>query len=106
MDTQERVKRLKEIFNEGRYGWEDAIYGLAEEIPEGEFEPKYIDDIELDHGRWMFYMMTIVELNENEFYGMNWEKGKTESQENMWDDDRIFPVEKIVIETYEWKPKK
>lgn len=53
-------------------------------------------DIELGKGRWTQSMQSIIQVNDDLFLAVNWEKGLTETQENMFLSQpyRVEPVER------------
>jgi hypothetical protein len=106
MDTKARIERFKETWKE--YSWiEDALGLLEDDIPEGEFKPKWIDTIEEYDSRWMNGILEVVEIDEGVYIGVRWEQGKTEMQENMYDDNNVYLLERVekVVTTVEWNDK-
>lgn len=105
MNTQERIERFKQLWKENT-GWaEEAVGILAEEIPDDEFQPIHIESIEEGETRWMIPTMDVMEIDQGVYVAVCWERGKTENQENIYDDDTVYlvkPIEKVVS-TIEWK---
>lgn len=64
-----------------------------------------VDTIEGDHGRWTQYMYSVIELC-GHYFGINWERGLTEYQENYYPElifEEVEPREKMIKIT-EWYP--
>ena len=102
MNTEQRIQRFKELWNEYKY-LEDALGVLKEEIPEGEFEPKWSETVDQGSDRWYRHMLEIVEIDEGVFVGVCWDSGLTEHQENMYDDDDVYHIEPVEVTKIEYK---
>lgn len=61
---------------------------------------EYIDEIELDSGRWTQGMQTIFKINE-QLYCIYWERGLTECQDNeYWEQPyKVERKEEVVTQT-------
>jgi hypothetical protein len=107
MNTQERIKLFKEKWVEFHY-FEDALGFVEDELSEDEFKPKWIDTIEEYDSRWMDGILEIAEIDEGVYIGVRWERGKTEMQENMYDDDNVYLLKKTekVVTTVDWNDVK
>ena len=53
---------------------------------------EYVDTIEKGSGRWMCYITTVFKIGE-QYYAIDWERGLTEIQDNMYLNDP-YPVER------------
>ncbi|AYB70955.1 hypothetical protein SEA_YABOI_129 [Streptomyces phage Yaboi] len=109
MDTEARIARFKELWQSGESYWaEDIVDEINGELSDDEFKLRHVDQIEEDTSRWMDHMLDIVEINEGVFVGVRWESGKTEMQENMYEDDSVYLLERVekVITTVEWNDLK
>lgn len=105
MNTEQRIARFKELWKENTY-FEDALGWLQEGIPEGEFKPKWVDTIEEGTSRWMVHVLEVVEIDEGVYVGIRWERGKTEMQENLYEDDDVYLLERTEVTIVDWKDKK
>jgi len=104
METNERIERFRSLWEETTQ-IEDALGLLEEEIEEDDFQPKWIDTIEVAESRWYMHTLEIVEVDDGVFLGITWDRGKTERQENYYGNSRVTlvrPIEKVVS-TIEWK---
>jgi hypothetical protein len=109
LDTEARIARFKELWQSGGSYWaEDIVDEINDELSDDEFKLRHVDQIEEDTSRWMDHMLDIVEINEGVFVGVRWESGKTEMQENMYEDDSVYLLERVekVITTVEWNDLK
>lgn len=70
-------KSIEEKLEDGDYLTEDEIKYLCWEYP-------CIYEEEGDSGRWSTFMITVVDVN-GKFYAINWQRGLTEYQENIYD---------------------
>lgn len=104
MNTEQRVTRLKEIWQEVKWA-EDAVEFLNEELAEDEFQARHIESVDQGSGRWYRHMLEVIELDKDFFVGLCWDSGLTESQENMYDDEDVYRVEQKVIQTIDWTMK-
>lgn len=70
-------------------------------LPDG---VKWIDEEELDEGRWHMIMLTIVEFN-GKLFGIEWDRGLTEYQENEFDanESTVYPVDRVEKTVYTYK---
>ncbi|ASN73191.1 hypothetical protein SEA_WARPY_127 [Streptomyces phage Warpy] len=107
MNTEERIEKLKELWNDGWY-LEDAVEEIADHLSEDEFKPKIVDTIEEHESRWMIHTLDIAEIDEGVYVGVRWERGKTEMQENIFDDKHVYLLERVekVVTTVDWNDKK
>ncbi|QJD50863.1 hypothetical protein KNV00_gp156 [Streptomyces phage Bmoc] len=105
MNTEERIAKFKELWKEHTY-FEDAMGWLEDEIPEGEFKPKWVTTVEEDESRWMIHTLEVMEIDEGVYVGVRWERGKTEMQENLYEDDDVYLLDKKIVERVEWETKK
>lgn len=105
MNTEQRIARFKELWKEHKY-FEDALGWLEDDIPEDEFQPKWIDTIEEGTSRWMVHVLEVVEIDEGVYVGVRWERGKTEMQENLYEDDDVYLLERTEVTIVDWKDKK
>jgi len=107
MNTEERIQKLKELWKDG-WHLEDAIGEIEDHLSEDEFQPVLVDTIEEYSHRWMYGILDIAEIDEGVYVGVRWERGKTEMQENMFDDKNVYLLEKIekVVTTIDWKNKR
>ena len=62
-----------------------------------------IEEIEIDHGRWYFYVETIIEFH-GKYYSIVWDRGLTELQESEIGSQILEEVKKIKVvkEVEEW----
>lgn len=106
MNTKQRVERLRAIWKEVSWA-EDTVATLNEELAEDEFQARHVESVELDSGRWYDHMLEVVELDKDFYVGLCWDSGLTENQENMYDDDNVYLLEREekVVTTVEWKTK-
>jgi DNA-binding cell septation regulator SpoVG len=102
MNTEQRINRFKELWKEYKY-LEDALGWLQDEIPEGEFLPDWTKTVELDESRWMIHTLEVIEIDEGVFVGVRWERGKTEMQENLYEDDDVYHIEPVEVTKIEWR---
>lgn len=91
------VERLKEFKGEDYcFTPTDIAYGDWDGI-------KFVAELELDEHRWTRSMLTIVDFD-GKLYGIEWDRGLTEIQENEFypSDSTIYEVDKIekVVYTY------
>lgn len=105
MNTEQRIARFKELWKDNKY-FEDALGWLQEEISEDEFQPKWTDTIEEGTSRWMVHVLEVVEIDEGVYVGVRWERGKTEMQENLYEDDDVYLLERTEMTIVDWKDKK
>ncbi|UEM46902.1 hypothetical protein SEA_TARGARYEN_124 [Streptomyces phage Targaryen] len=107
MNTEQRIEKLKELWKDGWY-LEDAIGEIGDSLEDGEFKPVFIDTIEEDESRWMMHTLDIAEIDEGVYVGVRWERGKTEMQENIFDDKNVYLLDRVekVITTIDWVDKK
>lgn len=64
------------------------------------WESEQIDEDEHGSGRWTAYVSTVVRAKDGKFYRINWERGLTENQENIFEDgevEEVFPVEHLIV---------
>lgn len=102
MNTQERISKAKESW--ARYHDVDAVIGDVNELlDDDEFHARHVDSYDMGSGRWYRHMLEVVEIDEGVFVGVAWDSGLTESQENMYEDDDVYPVEQEIVQTIEWK---
>ncbi|UMO76306.1 hypothetical protein SEA_TOMAS_129 [Streptomyces phage Tomas] len=109
MDTQARINRFKELWSSGGTYWaEDIVDEINEELSDDEFKIRHVDTIEEGDSRWMDHMLDVVEIDKDVFVGVRWESGKTESQENMYEDDDVYLLERTekIVTTVEWNDVK
>jgi hypothetical protein len=109
LDTEARIARFKELWSSGDSYWaEDIVDEINESLAEDEFKLRHVDTIEEAESRWMDHMLDIVEIDEGVFVGVRWESGKTEMQENMYEDDSVYLLERVekVVTTIEWNDVK
>jgi hypothetical protein len=109
LDTEARIARFKELWSSGQSYWaEDIVDEINEELGEDEFKLKHVETVEEDTSRWMDHMLDIVEIDEGVFVGVRWESGKTEMQENMYEDDDVYLLERVekIVTTVEWNDVK
>ena len=52
----------------------------------------------IDRGRWEDYMFTVVEI-ENRYFGINWNRGLTEQQEDSFLDQPYEVAKKTITKT-------
>lgn len=107
MNTEQRIEKLKELWNDGWY-LEDAIGEIGDLLEDGEFKPELVDTIEEHESRWMIHTLDIAELDKGVYVGVRWERGKTEMQENIFDDKNVYLLERVekVVTTVDWNDKK
>lgn len=107
MNTEQRIEKLKELWNDGWY-LEDAIEEIGDLAEEDEFKPVLVDTIEEHESRWMIHTLDIAEIDKGVYVGVRWERGKTEMQENIFDDKNIYLLERVekVVTTVDWNDKK
>lgn len=55
-----------------------------------------VEEIEIDHGRWSFYVETIIEFH-GKYYSICWDRGLTELQENEIGSQILEEVKKVKI---------
>ena len=60
-----------------------------------------VDTIEGESLRWTQCVETIFEVNDR-YFGIGWDRGLTEYQENEFDLSEVYEVEKKAVTTYEW----
>ncbi|AXH67295.1 hypothetical protein SEA_WOFFORD_124 [Streptomyces phage Wofford] len=109
MDTEARIERFKQLWQSGDSYWaEDIVDEINESLADDEFKLRHVDQIEEDTSRWMDHMLDIVEIDEGVFVGVRWDSGKTEMQENMYEDDNVYLLERVerVVTTVEWNDVK
>lgn len=80
-------KSIEEKLKDGDYLTEDEIEQLCWDYP-------CVYQEEGDSGRWTTFMTTVVEVN-GKNYAINWQRGLTECQENIYDNQ---PYECEVVE--------
>ena len=104
MNTKERVERLREVWREGSDI--DSCLHFVNEESDG-FEARHVDSVELGSGRWYDYMLEVIELDKDYYVGLCWSRGLTESQENMYEDDSVYLLEREEkgVTTVEWNTK-
>jgi hypothetical protein len=64
-------------------------------------EGELVEEIESDSGRWTQYIYAIVKMHDDgRCYGLGWERGLTELQENEFyegDYDEVEPFEEVKV---------
>jgi hypothetical protein len=90
---------LKEMYDKIKQGiklTEDELAELCYEFA--------VDSVEEDTGRWETYMKTIINFD-GELYGIDWNRGLTESQPNSFYNQpkKVTMTEKtVVVKEYEY----
>ncbi len=104
MNTDEKIARIKELWKEYTYP-DDTIHTLQDETPEGEFKPVWVETVEEGESRWMIHTLEVFEIEEGVYVGVRWERGKTEMQENLFEDDNVYRVDKEIVQRVDWSAK-
>ena len=94
----DELVKLFEDFAEGYSNYVPDEY----ELPDG---VTFIDEVEQDHRRWVASMLTVVDYK-GQLFGVEWDSGLTEYQENEFYPDKttIYPVEKFEKTVYDYRP--
>lgn len=61
----------------------------------------HVDTIEYESHRWYQEVETIFEVN-GRYFGISWDRGATEMQENEFDMSEVYEVVKKEVVTFEW----
>lgn len=64
------------------------------------WESEQIEEDEHGSGRWTAYVSTVVRAKDGKFYRINWERGLTENQENIFEDgevEEVFPADRLIV---------
>lgn len=102
MNTNERIEKLKELWKDD-WRFEDALDEIEDGLSEDEFKPKIVDTIDERESRWMVHTLEIAEIDEGVYVGVRWERGKTENQENEFNNKNVYALEPVEVTTIEWK---
>lgn len=102
MNTEQRIEKLKELWADG-WRLEDALGEIEDNLSEDEFKPKEVATVEERESRWMVHTLDIAEIDEGVYVGVRWERGKTENQEDEFNDDNVYAVEPVEVTTIDWK---
>jgi hypothetical protein len=101
MNIEERITKAKESW--ARYHDVDAIIADVNELlGDDEFHGRHVDSFDMGSGRWYRHMLEVVEIDQDVYVGVSWDSGLTESQENMYEDDNVYPLTKEIIQTVYW----
>lgn len=102
MNFEERVAKTKESWAR----WHDVdavIEDVNELLDDDEFHAKHVDSYDMGSGRWYQHLLEVIEIDKGMFVGVAWDSGLTESQENMYEDDDVYPLKREVIQSIDWK---
>lgn len=71
-----------------------------------DYDVDYVDEVQLDEGRWTAQMLTILSYD-GKLWGVAWQRGLTEMQENEFypSNTTVFEVDKIEKVVYTYKKK-
>jgi hypothetical protein len=104
VNPRDRISRYIALLEEhGINEHDEAIEWLAEEIPDSEFQPRWVEDVDLATHRWYEVVLSVYEIDKDIFIGIEWHSGHTENQENSWPNGKIYMLNRKAITTYDYE---